>query len=220
MKLIAHRGFSLQYKDNSLIAIQEAIHREYDGVEIDVQLCQSGELMLCHDIYVDDHFVHELTYNELSKKGLYSLQEIYDRVPELHSTLLIVDIKGSDLSVCDALISFYRNKPIDNVYFCSFNRNIIRNLPTLFKTGSTFETTFLLEEFEMITTNLNAIILHWTCLDEALLTFCKRKNILVFTFTHKEDMELKHMLKYDVDGIITNGMRSRRPLDTVTKTRS
>ena len=55
MKCIAHRGYSIKYKDNSIEAIQEAINRDYDGVEIDVQLCGTGELVLHHDVYLDDH---------------------------------------------------------------------------------------------------------------------------------------------------------------------
>ena len=50
MKCIAHRGYSLKYRDNSIEAIRQAIHMEYDGVEIDVQLCATGELMLHHDV--------------------------------------------------------------------------------------------------------------------------------------------------------------------------
>ena len=42
MKCIAHRGYSLTHIDNSIEAIREAVHREYDGVEIDIQLCGSG----------------------------------------------------------------------------------------------------------------------------------------------------------------------------------
>ena len=35
MRYIAHRGYSIRYRDNSIEGIREAIHREYDGVEID-----------------------------------------------------------------------------------------------------------------------------------------------------------------------------------------
>jgi glycerophosphoryl diester phosphodiesterase len=41
---MAHRGYSLKYKDNSIDAIREAILRGYDGVEIDVQLCGTGRI--------------------------------------------------------------------------------------------------------------------------------------------------------------------------------
>ena len=59
MKCIAHRGYSINRIDNSIDAIQEAVYRSYDGVEIDVQLCASGEIVLFHDVYVGEQFVSE-----------------------------------------------------------------------------------------------------------------------------------------------------------------
>ena len=46
MKCIAHRGYSLKYKDNSVQGIKEALFRGYDGVEIDIQLCDTGEIVV------------------------------------------------------------------------------------------------------------------------------------------------------------------------------
>ena len=205
MKYIAHRGYSLKHRDNTVIAIKEAVSRKYDGVEIDVQLCKSGELILHHDVYIDSYFVRDLTFQELSDRGVYSLQEVYSQVPELKNTLLIIDIKGCDLKICDALESFYINKSTENVFFCSFNRNIVHNLPISFKKGATFESTFVPTEFEMITKDLDAVVLHWTCLDTNFINYCKEKqSICVFTYTHKEDIEINYMLQFDVDGIITN----------------
>ena len=98
MLYIAHRGYSLKYKDNTVAGIREAIRRNYDGVEIDVQLCKDDKLVLYHDIYIDNMFVSDLTCKELSLKGVYSLQELYQKVPELQETLLIVDIKGNNIN--------------------------------------------------------------------------------------------------------------------------
>lgn len=208
MKYIAHRGYSLKHRDNTVIAIKEAINRKYDGVEIDVQLCKSGELILYHDIYIDNYFVCDLTFQELSDRGVYSLQEVYSQVPELENTLLIVDIKGCDLLICDALETFYIKKSTEKVFFCSFNRNIVNKLPKTFLKGSTFETTFAPTEFEMITKDLDAVVMHWTCLDTNFIRYCKEKqSIKVFTYTHKEDMEMNYMLQFEVDGIITNGFK-------------
>ena len=208
MKYIAHRGYSLTNRDNSMIAIQEAVRRQYDGVEIDVQLCKSGELVLYHNIYIDHSYVRDLTYEELRDRGVYSLHEAYLQVPELENRILVIDIKGCDLMICDALKTFFKNKSTDNVFFCSFNRNIVYNLPTSFYKGSTFETTFTSSEFELITKGLDVVILHWTCLDTRFISYCKQNSIRVFTYTHNEDMEINYMLRFDVDGIITNGFGS------------
>ena len=207
MKYIAHRGYSLTNRENTVIAIQEAIHKNYDGVEIDVQLCKSGEIVLHHDIYIGNYFLCDLTYKELSEKGVYSLREVYDCVPALTNKLVIIDMKGDNLKLCNALIEFYRYIPTEQVYFCSFNRNLLYNMPDHFLKGSTFETTFTPDEFDFVCKNIDAVVLHWTCLDDRFINYCKtqEKKILVFTYTHKEEMEINYMSKFNVDGIITNG---------------
>ena len=205
MKCIAHRGYSLQFRDNSIEAIREAVHREYDGVEIDVQLCGTGELVLHHDVYIDDYFVGELSLQKLKEMGVCSLREVYDQVPEIQATLLLIDIKGCDLSVVKALETFYESEPMGDVIFCSFNRKILYNLPEHFQKGSTFETTFHENEYEMVTKGLYAVVLHWTCLDHDFVQYCRERGIQVYTYTHKEDKELEYMYRYGVDGIVTNG---------------
>ena len=205
MKCIAHRGYSLKYRDNSIEAIREAIHREYDGIEIDIQLCGTGELILYHDVYLGDHFMIDRTLEELKEEGVCSLRDVYDQIPEIRKTLLIVDIKGNNYNVIKALSTFYEKEPTRNVFFCSFNRKLLYGLPREFQKGSTFETTFNDDEYDMITRGLSAVILHWTCLDHHFISYCKLKDIKVYTYTHKEDKELEYMYRYGVDGIITNG---------------
>ena len=205
MKYIAHRGYSLKYKDNSIEAIREAIHRDYDGVEIDVQLCGSGELVLYHDIYIEGEYISDLNIGRVRELGICTLQDVYEQIPEIRQVLLILDIKGSDLNIVKSLCTFYKNEQTDNILFCSFNRKIIYSLPNHFNIGSTFETTFHMSEFPLITMGLTAVILHWTCLDHAFVHYCQSKDIEVYTYTHKEDEELEYMYRYRVDGIITNG---------------
>ena len=205
MKCIAHRGYSLKYKDNSIEAIREAIHREYDGVEIDVQLCETGELVLFHDVYIMGKFISDMSLEHVRELGICTLQDVYDQIPELRRTLLLLDIKGKNLGIVKALENFYEKESTENVFFCSFNRKIIYSLPQEFKIGSTFETTFHTSEYPLIVMGLNAVILHWTCLDSDFITYCKSHDIKVYTYTHKEDEELEYMYRYGVDGIITNG---------------
>ena len=73
MKCIAHRGYSLMNIDNSIEAIREAVHRGYDGVEIYIQLCGSGDIVLFHDVYVGNHFICDLNLDELRQVGVCSL---------------------------------------------------------------------------------------------------------------------------------------------------
>ena len=210
MLCIAHRGYSLKYKDNSIIAIREAIARNYDGIEVDVQQCKTGELVMYHDIYIGTDFVEDLTIDELFSKGVHSLYALYEIVPEIESTMLFIDIKGSSTTICDELDTFYKKRSIRDVYFCSFNRPILYDLPKHFKKGSIFATTFIESEYAVITKDIQVVIIHWTCLNYIFIQYCKLNKITVFAYTHTCDKEMEYMIKYEIDGIITNGFLENR----------
>jgi len=206
MRYIAHRGYSIRYRDNSIEAIHEAVSRKYDGIELDIQLCATGEIVLFHDVYVDSKFICDMNLDEVKNHNICTLKDVYEHVPEIRDTILLLDIKGNNIKIVEALIEFYKDKPTHNVTFCSFNRKLIYALPHMFQKGSTFETTFTENEFEYITRDVNAVLLHWTCLDHNFIMYCRQKDIKVYTYTHKEDKELEYMCRYNVDGIITNGL--------------
>ena len=102
-----------------------------------------------------------------------------------------MDIKGDDFRIGEELVNYYKTRPTRNVIFCSFNRKLIHTLPMEFQKGSTFETTFVTDEYDMLTRGLTAVVLHWTCLDHHFISYCKMKDIKVYTYTHKEDKELE-----------------------------
>ena len=49
MLILAHRGASHDAPENTVPAFREAIAQGADGVELDVQLCATGEVVVCHD---------------------------------------------------------------------------------------------------------------------------------------------------------------------------
>ena len=49
MLILAHRGASADAPENTLPAFREAAAQGADGVELDVMLCGSGEVVVCHD---------------------------------------------------------------------------------------------------------------------------------------------------------------------------
>lgn len=204
MKYIAHRGVSKTLEDNSILAIKEALDLKYYGVEIDVQLCKTGEIVLYHDVYTPEGFVNELTLYELKKIGVCTLQEIYDKLPEIRDVVVVVDIKGRDLLVAYALQRFYQNEDTSKIYFSSFNRKIVSLLPLDFNIGTTIETTFRAHEFKMVTAGVKCVVIHWTSLDHEFIAYCKQLGIKVWTYTHKEPKEHEYMLQYDIDAIISN----------------
>ena len=48
-KVYAHRGASGYAQENTLEAFRLAVDQGADGVELDVHLCRSGEIVVAHD---------------------------------------------------------------------------------------------------------------------------------------------------------------------------
>ena len=66
MKLkIAHRGY--KFKDNTIEAFENAIKNSFDMIELDIQLCKSGEIVIYHDIVINNQYILDITLDELRK---------------------------------------------------------------------------------------------------------------------------------------------------------
>ena len=47
-----------------------------------------------------------------------------EQIPEIKDTLLLLDIKGNNFQITQALEKFYEKRSTRNVIFCSFNRKL------------------------------------------------------------------------------------------------
>ncbi len=53
IQVVAHRGFSGEYPENTVIAFEEALKLEVDMIELDIHLSRDHELIIIHDATVD-----------------------------------------------------------------------------------------------------------------------------------------------------------------------
>ena len=70
--VVAHRGFSSSYPENTAIAFQKAIELGVECIEFDVHLTRDGHLVVIHDGMVDRTTdgtgrVDELTFAEIKR---------------------------------------------------------------------------------------------------------------------------------------------------------
>ncbi|WP_459194876.1 glycerophosphodiester phosphodiesterase [Halosimplex sp. J119] len=101
MDCIAHRAFCGVNPENTVPAVEDAVQRA-DAVEVDVRICGSGELVVCHDETVDRttdgsgpvsaHTAAELTdlSVEGSDAGVPMFEEVVAAIPDgvvLHAEL-------------------------------------------------------------------------------------------------------------------------------------
>jgi glycerophosphoryl diester phosphodiesterase len=52
-RILGHRGASADFPENTLEALMGAMEQQADGVELDVMVCGTGELVVCHDEWLD-----------------------------------------------------------------------------------------------------------------------------------------------------------------------
>ena len=68
--LFAHRGYSKLAPENTLSAFQEALNHKIPGIELDIHLCSSGELVVTHDDNLErvtgfNGIIENLDYSEI-----------------------------------------------------------------------------------------------------------------------------------------------------------
>ncbi|MBO9491856.1 glycerophosphodiester phosphodiesterase [Endozoicomonas sp. G2_1] len=105
MKIVAHRGASGQYPENTLLAFQKALEQGCDAIEFDVQLhwphqdqtsstAQAGyaELLVIHDPSVQIENSHPIALSELSVEQLADYNNSANNpIPTLAQALSLID---------------------------------------------------------------------------------------------------------------------------------
>lgn len=128
MKRIAHRGATEFYPENTLAAFKKAIELGFDGVELDVRRCQSGELVVIHDAQLKRTtngrgLVSDLSLTELRQLkigGSYqipTLSEVIEQI--LPKTWLDIEIKDADPAIIDEIAKLIPARLHKNVMFSS-----------------------------------------------------------------------------------------------------
>jgi glycerophosphoryl diester phosphodiesterase len=76
---IGHRGAKGHLAENTLESIQVALEMEVDGIEIDVHVCSTGELVVFHDFTLDrlSDGIGEVTTKTYEQLQKLKLQRIF-----------------------------------------------------------------------------------------------------------------------------------------------
>ena len=142
-KIAAHRGYSGQYPENTMLAFKKAAENGADEIELDVQLSKDGQALVFHDeslerLTGEKVLIRDLRYEELKKyntaRVVYGDKFGFNPIPTLDeyfswvkNTDIVtnIELKNSHYyyegleETTLALISKYGLD--DRVYFSSFN---------------------------------------------------------------------------------------------------
>jgi len=94
MKVIAHRGLSAHYPENTLLAFEKAIQAGADGIETDLRLSGDGEIILFHDKSLQHIAAVEAKPEDLTLASLKKLDVgMKESIPTLDEALQLVEGK-------------------------------------------------------------------------------------------------------------------------------
>lgn len=234
MKIIAHRGASGQYPENTLLAFEQAIKHGCDGIELDIQYHESGEFILLHDAHLLDEHQQPTLFTDLSleqltthpagrgeqiptlKQALKTINgrclvniEIKSAYVESNSINNIIELLNKQVS---AFIEDGIFKPTDFV-FSSFNHHMLVAVKRL---NSQFKTAALLSSIP-IDYAAFAEPLAVTCvnpamdsINKAFVDDAKKRGLEVWVYTVNFSKDIDYCQKLNVDAIFTDFPKQTR----------
>lgn len=206
---IAHRGYSHKYGDNNMTAFREAVRAGFDMIELDIQLCGSGEIVVFHDICINNRYIAEIPLNELAVMGVLTLEEVLTELVPTNIKLFL-DVKGThyvSYLLVDVIAKWFPGDKAGSVFVSGFNRRFvsrIRDAKLGVHIGLTTSNTFDAEQIDALAPECSFVCLDWTALDTHTIDHLRKKGVLVFAYTCNNDFVYRHMTEYQLDGIVTN----------------
>jgi glycerophosphoryl diester phosphodiesterase len=208
---IAHRGNSDLHKDNTIDSFISALDNDFDMIELDIQLCKSGEIIVYHHTYINDKMIIDMDFKELLQlePDIITLKEFFN-IPGMKDTYVYLDLKGN-LEIADELVEFIEDNELntDNIVIASFN---LKHLEILFYLDSELQLGFITSNnfSDILCCKLGQldyidfICISWDMLDHESIELIKLLGMKIYTFTCSNKTILEHILKYNIDGIVTN----------------
>lgn len=225
----AHRGFSKEYPENTMLAFEKAIEAGATGIETDVQLTKDGVAVLCHDEYVNRTTngtgpVNSYTYAELKEldagskfnpkfKGLKipTLDQLLSLAKE-HNIMVNIELKNDTFEypgLETLVISHIKDFGIEHsTIISSFNHYSLvkcKEIDGSIKTGMLYAGRLYHPELCAELIHANAVHPYFrSMLHKDAVYDIRCKGLLVNPYTVNEEVHMRKLLSLGVDGIITN----------------
>lgn len=224
----AHRGFSGNYPENTMLAFEKALEAGCEGMEFDVHLTKDQVLVIIHDERIDrtsgQHgFVKDMTYEELCQidfsykwKGQVHFQRIptlkeYFELTKDRDILSNIELKtgvfeypGIEKAVYDLIKEYHME---EKVIISSFNHHSVMRMKALapdLPCGFLSET-WILEAGNYVESHgIEAYHPHFAMLTDEETADLKAHGRQINTWTVNEPEHIRRMIDLQVDGIIGN----------------
>lgn len=227
---LAHRGVCREAPENTLAAFKLAEAYSADGIELDVRLCRSGELVVIHDARLNRTtdgrgYVRTKTLEQLRKLDAGShFHERFARepVPTLDEVLrwsqgrmrINIEIKslarakvGIEATVVDML---NRRRMVPHCLISSFNPLVLRRIARMDKriaTALLIDRRLYVRRSELPLSRLSGVTglnIHAALANEQFIQTCKEAGLRVMIWGASSREDLERLARMGVDGIIND----------------
>ena len=228
--IVAHRGASCAAPENTLAAFRAAVELGADAIELDVQRCADGHLVVFHDGTLDrttdgrgrlaDRSLAELKRLDAGSwfapafagERIPVLEEVLQAVPQ--QVILFVELKvaglpqtlaaGMEEQVAGALSKSGR---LATSVLSSFDPACLRRVKAVMPQaccGLLFESDPERHLSVALDLGADALHPHWTAVSDSLLEAARRHGLAVAAWTVDEPQVIARLARAGVDAIITN----------------
>lgn len=219
MHIIAHRGASGNFPENTMQAFEQAIAQGADAIELDVFAVQ-GELLVIHDHLLERTTngvgsIYQCSLTELAKLDAGNGQKI----PQLWQVIqfvqgkcwLNIELKGADtlapllrlLTRAEQELAF----DLSTLLVSSFNHQLLAELKKVrpeIRIGAL--TASLPLHYAQFASELAAEAVHCDkdFINKDFVVDAKARGLLVYVYTVDNREALKQLIEMGVDGVFTN----------------
>ncbi len=217
---IGHRGAKGHQPENTLPSFQKAFSQNADGIELDVHICKTGEVVVIHDFTVDrttngTGLISEFSLADLKKLKIEkqfqipTLEEVLEIVPS--GKLINIELKGKNTA--KPIVKIIENAIAKNQFsnnnflISSFDHEQLRQA---FCLNSKLNFGVLTEDdletaMEVAREILaKAIHPHFSLLTEQNVQEIQKQGFKIFPWTVNETEDIERIKDYKVNGIITD----------------
>ncbi len=216
-KIMAHRGYSKFYPENTMKAFQKAKKVKSDFIELDVQQTKDGILVISHDSNIKRRTginanIFDLTYEELKKldfgegERIPTLEEVLQFAKEKHINLNI-ELKptGKEIdfekSVVDLILKYELQENVVVTSFSYDSINKVKENNASIKIGYTMnQLNYDLSYY----TNVDAFSIQYANVHKNTVDTLHTEKKEIYAWTLNEEDAISKMLKLNVDAIITD----------------
>lgn len=226
--VIGHRGDPTHAPENTIASFKKAIELGVNGIELDVQMSKDGYLVVIHDEKVDrttdgNGFVKDYTLKELKNldagikfgkefagERIPTLEEVFQLIKR-YNVLVNIEVKSGIAlyeGIEEKLVEIIRGYDfVDRTVISSFNHYSLRDIKSMapeMRIGLLYQCGLVRPWY--IARRMKAYSLHpfyYNIIPE-VVAGCKKHDIKLFPWTVDRVNDMKRMIKYGVDGVITN----------------